>query len=102
MGKLSCWLVLGLLVAACNNAEKKQETKSAEPKPATTASAEPKKQVKEQDPVQRLARTTRTQEDFEEQFEREITEENLEDEIAKLEQELAAPEGAQAPGNAKP
>lgn len=89
-------LALSVLCAGgCAKKKDKEEAKQEEAPAAATSQSPAEKRAQEQKVVEALAASVQTQEDFEEQAETDITDQNVEAELAKLEAEIKAdPEGA--------
>lgn len=87
-------LSIALMLALASSCAKKKEEPKEEPKVSAEEAAKDAKEAKEkaakakEEEIAALVKEIKTKEDFEEQASTEITEENLEAELAKLEQQL--------------
>jgi hypothetical protein len=87
-------LSIALMLALASSCAKKKEEPKEEPKVSAEEAAKEAKEAKEkaakakEEEIAALVKEIKTKEDFEEQASTEITEENLEAELAKLEQQL--------------
>jgi hypothetical protein len=87
--RLSTALGLTLLVALAGCAKKpKEETKAEVPAAAAPSQSPAEKRAEEQKTVEELAQALKTQEDFEEAAEQDITAQSVEGELAKLGAEI--------------
>lgn len=82
-------LLLLVSASACEGPEaNRNPVPAAKPHPVPAVQAEQEARTSDAVVIEQLARSLQTVEDFQQQVEQQINERNLEEELAKLEQEL--------------
>lgn len=85
-------LVVGSLFAGCKSDEKKDVPEAPKTEAKADAKSAKTSDISDQE-LKKLSDSMKTEEDFEEQVDEEITTENLEAELTKLETEIEAASG---------